>query len=144
MSLDAIIDRMDKGESFGIPSRPLKRPGNWFDSILFKYKKAAGFTSCGLLYWLSLRSDRRTGKRIHSMALLTLKVVGLTMIRRRDPRCVAEMTIPAFGRLALIHTLIMTGSTFRHTMSPPQRESSHVVIERGLLPEILGMTILAR
>lgn len=45
--------------------------------------------------------------------------------------------------LALINTLIVAGSTLRDPVRPPQWEAGQVMIEFGLLPEVLRMTILA-
>lgn len=78
------------------------------------------------------------------MALLTLEVIRLGMAGCHHPRRVSGMTAPTVGRQPLIHTLIMTGPAFGHTVRAAQREPCQVMIKARLLPEILRVTVLAR
>lgn len=78
------------------------------------------------------------------MALLALEVVRLSMTGRDHSSSIRSVTSTAVCRLSLIYALVVTGSTFRHTMRSSQWETRKVMIEPGLLPEILRVAILAR
>lgn len=45
------------------------------------------------------------------------------------------------GRQSLVNALIMTSLAFRHSVRTQKGEASHVVIELGLGPEVLQMTV---
>ncbi len=78
------------------------------------------------------------------MTLLTLEIVRLAVIGRRNSCCIFEMTITTLCRLPLVDSLCMASPTFRDSMGSPQRESAQIVIELSLLPEVLSVTLRAR